>query len=227
MSMTPPRQPQSLELSLAVFGATGPTGRLVVSEALDASHHVAAAARHPEAITTRRPGLRVVAVDVADPGADLTQVLVGADAVLSALGSHSRQPTTVYSQGGEAIAAAMAAEGVGRLIAISSAGIEIPPGLPWAQRVVMSQIIGRFYRHQYSDRVRMEAYLEHSPLDWTVIRAPRLTDGPPTGRTRISLDAPILDATSLHRADLARFIIAAVQQPDTYRRRAYLASPRR
>jgi uncharacterized protein YbjT (DUF2867 family) len=91
----------------------------------------------------------------------------------------------------------------------------------------MSQVIQRLYRHQYADMARMEAYLDSVPLDWTVIRAPRLTDGPPTGRTRVSLDQPILDGGSLRRADLADFMLEALDRPDTYRRRVHLASPRK
>jgi hypothetical protein len=49
----------------------------------------------------------------------------------------------------------MGRQQVRRLICISSEGIEIPPGLPWPQRVVMSQVIQRLYRHQYADMAKM------------------------------------------------------------------------
>jgi putative NADH-flavin reductase len=213
-------------MKLTVFGATGPTGREVVAQALERGHQVTAVARRPEDLGPARPGLSVVRADVTAPAAELAESITGADAVLSALGARGRHPTTVYSQGTKGIAEAMAARGVSRLICISSDGIEVPEGLGLPQRLVMSQVIQRLYRHQYADMTRMEAYLADSPLDWTIVRAPRLTDGPALAATRISLDLPILDATGLRRADLAAWMLDAVALPETVRRRAHLAQAR-
>lgn len=214
-------------LRLVVLGATGATGRLIVSQALEQGHHVTALARHPAAVGASHPQLHVVACDVLNSHDDLAPMVAAADAVLSALGSRERRPTVVYSAGVTRMAQAMEQQGVRRLLCISSDGIAVPAGLPWAQRIVMAQIIQRLYRHQYADMARMESYLARSTLDWTVIRAPRLTNGPPTGHTRVSLGAPILDGGSLRRADLAQFMIDAVTKPETCGRLAHLASPRR
>lgn len=213
-------------MKLTIFGATGSTGREILTQALERGHQVTAVARRPEDLGPARSGLSVVRADVTAPAADLAQSITGASAVLSALGARGRQPTTVYSQGARRIAEAMAAHAVTRLICISSDGIEVPEGLGLPQRLVMSQVIQRLYRHQYADMTRMEAYLAASPLDWTIVRAPRLTDGPALGATRISLDAPILDATGLRRADLAAWMLDAVAAPETVRRRAHLAQAR-
>jgi putative NADH-flavin reductase len=212
---------------LVVLGATGPTGRLIVSQGLEQGHHVTALARHPEAMNGTHSHLRVLGFDVLDPDAELGTMIGDADAVLSALGSRGHRPTTVYSAGAQEIAKAMEHVGVRRFLCISSDGIDVAPGLPWAQRVVMSQIIQRLYRHEYADMVRMEGFLASSALDWTVVRAPRLIDGAPTGRIRVSLGEPILDGGSLRRADLAQFMIAAVTQPETFGCLVHLASQRK
>jgi hypothetical protein len=47
------------------------------------------------------------------------------------------------------------------------------------------------------------------------------------GRPRVSLDQPIPGGGSLRRADLAEFMLDAIDRPDTYRRRVRLASPRK
>src|ERR1035437_3490996 len=215
------------KLKLVVLGATGATGQLIVSQALEQGHHVTALARHSEGVAASHPQLQVVAFDVLNPNVDLDPVVADADAVLSALGSRERRPTTVYSSGVQRIAKAMQDQGVRRLLCISSDGIDVPAGLPWPQRVVLCQIIQRIYRHQYAHMVRMESCLRSSSLDWTVIRAPRLTDGPPMGHTRVFVIEPILDGGSLRRADLAQFMIDAVNQPETLGRLAHLARPRR
>ena len=216
-----------LRLTLVVLGATGATGRRIVAQALEQGHQVTALARHPDELDTTHPKLRVAAFDALAAHDDLASVVAGADAVLSALGSRERRPTTVYSSGVAVVARAMEPGGVRRLLCISSDGIDVPEGVPFAQRVVMSQIIQRLYKHQYADMVRMERYLGRTSLDWTVVRAPRLVDGPPTGHTLVSLCEPILDGGSLRRADLAQFMIDAVGRPDTFGCVAHLASPRK
>jgi putative NADH-flavin reductase len=223
--MTAPRALGVGAPKLVVFGASGLTGQRIVAQALEEGYRIVAAARHPAAVRIERPEVDVVSVDVVDPRADLDQLINGAVAVLSALGSRGRRPTTVYSTGTQRIVAAMGRQGVRRLIGISSDGIEIPRELPWPQRVVMSQVIQRLYRNQYADMTGMETYLQIVPLDWTVVRVPRLANGVATGHARVSLDGPILDSRSLRRADLAEFMLDAIDRADTYRRLVHLGSP--
>lgn len=47
-------------MNIAVFGANGATGRLLVQQALDAGHDVAAVTRRPSAFPLRARGLRVI-----------------------------------------------------------------------------------------------------------------------------------------------------------------------
>ena len=82
-------------MDLAVFGANGPTGRLVVRQALTAGHHVIAVTRKPDQYPLSSPHLDVVAADVTDP-----VLSAGPQAVISTFGvSYSRNEITVYSQG--------------------------------------------------------------------------------------------------------------------------------
>ena len=152
---TPPLSDGPVATTIVVFGATGPTGQRIVSRALEEGYRIVAAARHPGAPRIDRPDVEVVPVDVVDSDADLDPLIEGAVSVLSALGCRERRPTTVYSTGTRRIVEAMGRQQVRRLICISSEGIEIPPGLPWPQRVVMSQVIQRLYRHQYADMAKM------------------------------------------------------------------------
>lgn len=79
---------------------------------------------------------------------------------------------------------------------------------------------------------KMETYLAHSftdgdALEWTIVQAPRLTDGPSLGPSRESLDAAILDATGLRRAGLAAWMLDAIDRSGTIHHRAHLADPGR
>ena len=67
-------------MKLAVFGANGPTGRLLTRLALDEDHDVVAFTRHPDAFPIEHPRLEVAAGDVHDAGA-VAAAIDGTDAV--------------------------------------------------------------------------------------------------------------------------------------------------
>ena len=88
-------------------------------------------------------------------------------AVISALGARDRGPTTVYSAGATEIIAAMPPGG--RLLVVSSAGLDIPSDAGPATRF-LARALHRIMRDTYSDMARMEQLLAHSELRWTAIR---------------------------------------------------------
>jgi uncharacterized protein YbjT (DUF2867 family) len=78
-------------MRIVVFGANGPTGRLLVSEALAAGHEVSAVTRHLGQMPSPEH-VQVVRADVTDAAA-VDAAVTGSDAVLSAIGvSYTRRP---------------------------------------------------------------------------------------------------------------------------------------
>ncbi|UCF89606.1 MAG: NAD(P)H-binding protein, partial [bacterium] len=53
-------------MKLIVFGSTGPTGRQVVTQALELEHDVTAFARSPEKLELKHEKLQVIKGDVLD-----------------------------------------------------------------------------------------------------------------------------------------------------------------
>ena len=107
-------------MKLVVFGANGPTGRLLTRQLLDADHFVAAVTRRPATFPITDPRLTVAQADVFQQQA-VAGVLPGADAVLSALGvPFTRRPVDTFSTGTANIAAAMRRNEIRRLIVVSS-----------------------------------------------------------------------------------------------------------
>jgi putative NADH-flavin reductase len=200
-------------MKMTIFGPTGGTGEQLVRQALETGHDVAAVARRPDAVRVDHPRAQVLSADVFD-SASLREPLVGADAVLSALGSREgNRPTTVYSAGTTAILTAMAATGVRRFVGLSAAPIAPDEHKTFVERRVLSPLLYRFFGGGYDDMNRMEALLAASDLDWTVFRPPRLTDKPGRGRYRSALDAPLRAGRSIPRADLAAAMLAAAGDP--------------
>src|SRR5215471_2793378 len=142
-------------MKLAVVGATGRTGRLVVEQALARGDEVIALARHPEARPGHGPDVAVAAADVLDRAA-VAGALAGAEAVVSALGiGASRQPTTVYSEGTANILHAMGVHGITKLAVISAVPAGPRAELPFLQRRVMIPVLERFFGASYDDMRRM------------------------------------------------------------------------
>lgn len=72
-------------MKLLIFGASGATGRVLVSAALAKGHAVTAFARTPSKLAVSHENLRVIVGDVADHQA-VTHAVSGHEAVFSCLG---------------------------------------------------------------------------------------------------------------------------------------------
>lgn len=204
-------------MRLAVFGATGGTGRAVIAQALEAGDKVTVLARDPGALAEFGDRITVVGGDVLDPAA-VARVVAGSEVVVSALGiGMHRHATTVYSQGTGNIIDAMVAEGTGRLLVVSTASLEIPSPKRFAE-----WFLGRFLLHKilakpYADMALMERRVRESGVDWTLVRAARLTRGPVTGKYRTAIGEKLRGCWSISRADVAHYLLAHVDDQQTSR----------
>jgi putative NADH-flavin reductase len=206
--------------AVAVLGATGRTGHLVVSELLRRQHRVTVLVRDPGKLGDRAGRVRVVTGDSRDPVA-LTALLDGADAVVSALGPTAKEPT-LHRDTATALVAVMTTAGLRRFIGISGAGIDVPGDQKvWRDRVI-STLITRFGGAVVADKPAEYRVWADSGLDWTLVRPPRLRDGAATGT--VEHDATrSTRSTSMRRADLAAFLVDVLEQ-DLYLQTAPFAA---
>lgn len=202
-------------MHVAVFGATGGTGRQVVQQALAAGHRVTALVRNPDRLGIRHDDLTVVVGDVLDAD-KVTQTLAGADAVVVSLGNTANNPDYIVSQGTQVIVDAMKRLGrPKRIVVVSSLGVgESKDQVPFAFKMLMKTV----FKKPMEDKERQEAIVKASGLDWTIVRPGGLTDGPATGRYKAGLDPKIV-AGQVSRADVAAFVLQQLTD-DTYLRKA-------
>lgn len=195
------RQPVSKILRVAVLGATGGTGRHVVTTAVERGHEVVALVRRAGSFA---PGARLteqVWADLSDV-ATLTRALTGVDVVISALGGANKGPTSVCTDGIRTAVAAMSASGVSRLIVVSAHGV-----LETRDRSLYSLAAWAGVREKLKDKESMEPVVTSSGLRWTLVRPPSLTDAAPAGGYRTGPELPIRLWSSIGRADLAAFLV--------------------
>ena len=204
--------------SLFVLGATGGTGRALVEQALGRGHRVTALVRSPEKLGPPREGLTVIRGDPRNAD-ELRRALPDHEAVLSALGPPGIGPSTLVADSARSTVAALQATGMRRLLVVGVAVLFENDGLlnAFARRT--------FLRNVAKDHAEMERILGASGLDWTIVRPPRLTNGPLTRAYGVADGRmPPGAGLTISRADVADFLLDEVEHPAHVRRIVGLAS---
>jgi putative NADH-flavin reductase len=197
-------------MNIAVFGATGGTGRQIIAQALEQGHHVTALVRDPARLPVSHTNLTVVQGDVLDD-APVLEALQGADAAVITLGNTADNPDYVVSNGTAVILRAMKDQGVPRVVVVTSLGVGDSlkqVSLPF--RMMMQTVL----KKPMEDKERQERMVMDSGLEWIIVRPGGLTDGPATGVYRSGLD-PAISAGQVSRADVAAFVLQQLSD-DTY-----------
>ncbi len=208
-------------MRLLVFGATGPTGRQILAQALDKGHTVTAFARDPAALGVTHERLRVVQGDTTQDAQAIASALEGQDAVASALGRHN----TLKSEGLQErsmslIVPAMERAGVKRLLVVSAMGVGgSHEDAPWLPRLMYKALL----RDLFADKQAAEDLIRQSSLQWTFAYPTMLTNGPLTGRYRAAEKLELTGLPKISRADVAHFVLAELEQRRFVRRTAVLS----
>ena len=195
--------------SVLVVGATGGTGRELVTQALERGYLVTALARDPAAVQITQINnsrLRVVQGDVLDYPS-LESAVKGHEAVLCALGHKQYfRPTHILSEGTGNLLRAMNAQGVRRLVCETALGIGSSAGrMGLYYTFFVLPIILPFY---FWDKTRQEQAIAASLADWVIVRPGALTDGVRRGRYRHGADiGSFLMTVRISRADVADFML--------------------
>lgn len=198
---------------MAIFGATGRTGRQLVEQALGRGYRVTAFVRDPAKLGLSHEGLAVIQGDVTD-GSAVERAVSGQDAVVSALGHAKGSPRDVQTRGTANIVAAMEEYGVRRLVSLTGAGVRAEgvraeEDEPKLVDKVFGFLLGTLQREVLEDAVGHVAVIRESGLEWVVVRGPRLTEGEKKGEYRVGLIGKN-SGTSISRADLAGFMLDQV-----------------
>jgi putative NADH-flavin reductase len=178
-------------MKLAVFGANGPTGRLLTRLALDEDHDVVAFTRRPGAFPIEHRRLEVAGGDVHD-SAVVASAIDGTDVVVSTLGvPFAKTPVTVYSDGAANIMAGMHAAGIKRLVCVTSSAVGPHPeplGGFIFEKIIQPYVVNKLGKTVYDDMRRMEAMVSDSDLAWTIVRPSGLFEAPAVSAYSVAID---------------------------------------
>lgn len=201
-------------MKLLVLGATGGTGMEIVRQAVERGHSVTAFVRTPDRLRSLRDRIAIKQGDLLNR-VELERVIRGHDAVLSGFGPRApvaKADAHLLERFAAALTSAMAPAGVARVVVESVAFLFKDSVIPPAY------LLGRlFFPQIVADASAMESLFAHSDLDWTMVRPPELTDKPYTGKYRVQEGHLPRFGFKISRADVADFMIRAVEHPISIR----------
>jgi putative NADH-flavin reductase len=197
-------------MKLVVLGATGGTGLEIVRKAIEHGHSVTAFVRSTERLKPFRDRINIRQGDLLNSN-ELAEALTGHEAVLSGFGPRlpiSKADKDLLHRFALTLTSAMLHARVRRVVVESSAFLFkdsiVPP----------TYLIGRlFFPGVVADASAMEQVLKDSALDWTIVRPPRLTDKPYTGKYRMREGHLPRFGFTISRADVADCFIKTVENP--------------
>ena len=206
-------------MRLVVFGATGPTGKEVVAQALEEGDEVVAYARNPAKLGITNERLTVVQGELSDRG-QIERAIAGADAVVSTLGPRGGSKVKPLTQGMRNIVAAMDKLAVRRIIITSTLSVGDRNDKRDLRARALVFLVKFAMRPAYDEIVSVAETLRASDLDWTILRMTMLNNKPKSGKVRAGyLGRGEVAASFIARADIAGFILRCLRE-DSYLRQA-------
>ncbi|KAM8768886.1 flavin reductase (NADPH) [Acanthopagrus schlegelii] len=181
--------------NVAIFGATGMTGKATLPLAVAAGYNVTVLVRDPARLPDDHKASRVVVGDVLNKE-DVKKTLEGQDAVIIILGTNnSLSPTTLMSEGTKIIVESMKARGIRKVVGCMSAF------LLWDRSKVPARMIPVTEDHD-----RMYTVLKTSGLDYVAVMPPHIADDLPLTESYMAAEN-MLKGRAISKHDLGHFFV--------------------
>lgn len=209
--------------TIAIFGASSGTGLTLVAKL--------AAWGWPIRVLVRREGvpfvlsrrLEVRVGDLMRPE-DVVPVVKGCDVGCCLFGPHRSAPEVFCAEATRTIVEAMKEQDVRRLICVTGAMIGDYPKNRTAPFRLATDAFTRRFPAVAADRAEQERLVRESGLEWTLIKPPRLTNGPRTGNVHGSMRHRVGLLSKISRKDLSEFILDEIGRPGFIGRAVFVVS---
>jgi len=191
-------------VKLTVFGASGPTGQQLVSQAVDRGHEVTAAVESTAPASRFRPAVETVEVDVY-AGDNVERAVADASAVCAVFRHTKSTPDDYLAVSGQNVLDAMESVGLRRYLTVAPATVQRESeqcGLVESVACGLLELLRPTVTTDAADHV---ADVTSRDLDWTVVRVLRVGDGPTTRQYKTG-DIK-LGVSTVSYGDLSSFLL--------------------
>jgi putative NADH-flavin reductase len=187
-------------MRVAVFGASGRTGRHVVERGLERGHEIRAFVRDASRFGTSHERLQIVQGDARDPDA-VAGAVRGNEAAVSVLALMKADDEPGYSEATRTIVEAAEREAVRRVVVTANNDV-----------FGDDEVTGEYAPHAREHRRNRET-LKASDLDWTIVAAGWVVDEPATGSYHAVVDAKA-SKRKVSPEDFATAILDALERDE-------------
>jgi len=203
-------------MKVMVLGATGATGKILISMLLEKGYQATAYVRNPSKIQVQHSQLDVIEGEIFNTDA-MALSLKGHDAVVSCLGSNTTKKSDQLTRMAQSITQAMKSSGVHRAIYMATAGIEgeFKGPMKWLLNAMIGNVI--------ADHKEAAKYYRQAGLKTTILRPMQLSDKDHTG-VYVTADTGLPKARkAVSRANVADMIMTCLEDDNTIGRSIGLA----
>ncbi|MBN2275706.1 MAG: NAD(P)H-binding protein [Bacteroidales bacterium] len=203
-------------MKILLLGATGRTGKQIIEEALKRGHNISAIARNPEKLNDYN-----IEITQGTPYdyETVEKAIAGCDAVINTLNVSRKSdnpwaslaaPKDLISKSAYNAVKAMERAGVKRFVALGAIGAGHSwKASPWILKLIVTM---SNLKYAFRDHGKQEEILENSAVDYTICRAPMLSDKKSDSGAFATPEASRPAGTTLCRNSAAEFFITIIEK---------------
>ena len=213
-------------VTIALFGATGKTGSILLKKLIEKGYPVRALVRNPAKLNYSGNLLEVIRGDVLDEQS-VFKTLQKCDVVINVIGHVKGCPPDLQTLASRNILNGMTRLGMTRLIDLTGGAVEVEGDDPgWFDKLsafIMRNLLGKSLRNRFFDGVNHVKLISKSNIEWTIVRAPVLLPGKEKGKTSIGMVGHIPGFTLTYE-DLTNQIINILEDKSYVRKFPYITN---
>jgi len=197
-------------MKVAIIGATGFVGSVLLKETVARGHEVTALVSNLSKVPATEK-VTAVQADVLDHDS-LAKKISGHDVVISAFSGHAQSDVLgYYIQGIQSIISAVKQAGVPRLLVVGGAGgLEVAPGV---QLIDTPQFPEQWKATAEGARQALNLLRQEQELNWTVLApSAHLEPGQRTGKFRLGKDQLLVDEVGESHISLEDYAVAMINE---------------
>ena len=213
-------------MNILLLGATGFSGKEVLSELLSKNHKLTIITRNKSSVDSKDENLTILEGNVLDENL-ISKAVQNQDAVINCIGIGGKgnaKPNSLVSDATRILVNSMERYNVKRLICMSNVGAgDSMQFQPWIFSKVVLPYFMKWLKVIIDDKNIMEPIVMNSKLDWTILRFPNIVDKPPKGKITTSFDGKGLKM-SITNKDLAQFMVEQLNDSELIHKAACVSN---